>query len=174
MAPTGFANTSSTLDPTTKGFPEPANSVAYDYPMLSLLGMTSQMIGNINYDRKGNTLASGAPVIRDYGLNWYELYAQDSWRIKPNLTVTYGVRWELLPPPWEVNGFQASPTVNLGQQFDLNVANMKKGIGYVAMPPVSFVLGGPANNGAVFTILRSQISRHVSRSLTRRISRMIF
>jgi len=103
MAPTGFANTSSTLDPTTKGFPEPLNSVAYDYPMLSLLGMTSQMIGNFNYDRNGKILDEGAPVKRNYGLNWYELYAQDSWRIKPNLTVTYGVRWELLPPPWELS-----------------------------------------------------------------------
>lgn len=172
MAPTGFANTAnldpasgpvcnsstrttyaaggSTLDPCYGGFPEPANSVAYDYPMLSLLGMDSQMIGNFNYDRNGNTLPEGVPVKRNYGLNWYELYAQDSWRIKPNLTVTYGLRWELLPPPWEVNGLQASPTVDLGQQFNQNVANMKKGIGYEAMQPVSFVLGGPANNGRGF------------------------
>jgi hypothetical protein len=176
MAPTGFANTAnlnpaagpvcspltrtpnsfpypsggSTLDPCYGGFPEPANSVAYDYPMLSLLGMTSQMIGNFNYDRNGKILPDGAPVKRDYGLNWYELYAQDSWRIKPNLTITYGVRWELLPPPWEVNGFQASPTVDLGKAFDQNVANMKKGIGYEATQPITFVLGGPANNGRSF------------------------
>ena len=150
MAPTGFANTTSTLDPGAKGYPEPANSVAYDYPMISLLGMVSQMIGNFNYSRSGNTLAEGAPVKRNYGLNWYELYAQDSWRMKPNLTLTYGVRWELLPPPWEVNGLQASPTVDLGQQFNQNVANMKKGIGYETMQPVSFVLGGPANNGRGF------------------------
>jgi hypothetical protein len=168
MAPTGFANTSkfpvppnanplvcipgsgSTLDPCKLGFPEPASSVAYDYPMLSLLGMTSQMVGNFNYDRNGNSLASGAPVKRDYGLNWYELYAQDSWRMKPNLTVTYGLRWSLLPPPWEVNGLQASPTVNLGTQFDQNVANMKKGIGYQATQPLSFILGGPANSGPDF------------------------
>jgi hypothetical protein len=173
MAPTGFANTAnldpttlrpvcgpgtrtgnlaggSTLDPCYGGFAEPVNSVAYDYPMLSLIGMTSQMIGNFNYDRGGKLLAEGAPVKRNYGLNWYELYAQDSWRIKPNLTITYGMRWELLPPPWEVNGFEASPTVNLGKQFDQNIANMKKGIGYGATQPISFVLGGPANNGAGF------------------------
>jgi hypothetical protein len=150
MAPTGFANTTSTLDPGAHGYPEPANSVAYDYPMLSLLGMVSQMVGNFNYDRSGNTLAEGTPVKRNYGLNWYELYAQDSWRIKSNLTLTYGMRWEFFPPPWEVNGLQASPSVNLGQQFDQNVANMKKGIGYEGIQPVSFTLGGAANNGSGF------------------------
>ncbi len=152
MAPTGFANTGggSTLDPANKGYAEPLNSVAYDYPMLSLLGMVSQMVGNYNYDRSGNTLASGTPVKRDYGLNWYEMYAQDSWRIKPNLTITYGVRWELLPPPWEVNGLQASPSVDLGKLFNQDVASMKNGIGYEAIQPVSFSLGGPANHGSGF------------------------
>ena len=164
MAPTGFANTSSfanpgdtvcnsdgsTLDPCRQGYPEPANSVAYDYPMLSLLGMTSQMIGNYNYDKNGNTLAAGAPINRRYGLNWYEIYGQDTWRIKPNLTLTYGLRWELLPPPWEVNGYQASPTVNLGAQFNQTAKSMRQGTGYVAIDPVSFVLGGPANHGTGF------------------------
>ena len=150
MAPTGFANTGSTLDPGPQGYPEPLNSVAYDYPMLSLLGMVSQMVGNFNYDKQGNTLPQGTPVKRDYGLNWYEMYAQDSWRIKSNLTLTYGLRWELLPPPWEVNGLQATPNVNLGRQFDQNVANSKNGIGYESISPVSFTLGGPANHGAGF------------------------
>jgi hypothetical protein len=162
MSPTGFSNTytapsagspgnsGSSLDPHYGGFAEPQSSTAYDYPMLSLLGMVSQMIGNYNYDRNGNLVNAGIPVKRDYGLNWYELYAQDAWRIKPNLTLTYGLRWSLLPPPWEVNGLQASPSVNLGQRFNENVANMKKGIGFDAIPPVSFILGGPANNGPGF------------------------
>ena len=162
MSPTGFANTyappsggspgnaGSALDPHYGGFPEPVSTPAYDYPMLSLLGMASQMIGNYNYDRNGTLLGSGIPVKRDYGLNWYEIYAQDAWRIKPNLTVTYGLRWYLLPPPWEVNGLQASPSVNLGDRFNQNVANMKKGIGFDAQAPVSFNLSGSANNGPGF------------------------
>ena len=152
MAPTGFANTGggSILDPANKGYPEPLNSVAYDYPMLSLLGMVSQMVGNYNYDRNGNALASGAPVKRTYGLNWYQMYAQDAWRIKPNLTLTFGTRWELLPPPWEVNGLQATPSVNMGDLFNQSVASMRGGIGYEAIQPISFSLGGPANGGSGF------------------------
>ena len=176
MAPVGFANTAahdlpnplycepissgrggSPLDPchgtdssTGLPFPEPGSSSAYDYPMLGLLGMVSDVKANINYDRQGNTLAEGTPVKRNYGLNWYELYGQDSWRIKRNLTVTYGLRWSLFPPPWEVNGFQASPTFDLGQYLNQNARNMKNGLGYADAPLVSFVLGGPANNGAGF------------------------
>ena len=164
MSPTGFANTGGgELDPVNGGFPEPASTPAYDLPMLSLLGMVSDVVANYNYDKQGNLVSKGDPVKRNYGLDWYEFYGQDSWRIKPNLTVTYGVRWSLFPPPWEVNGFQASPTCvnsvqgqgvtcapwafNLGTEFNQMATNMKQGIGYSAIPLVSYILGGSANNG---------------------------
>lgn len=150
MSPTGFANSSSPLDPSNGGFPEPSSNTAYDYPMLSLLGMQSQIVANYNYDRSGKLVAPGTPIKRDYGLNWYEFYGQDAWRIKPNLTLTYGLRWSLFPPPWEVNGLQASPTFSLGNQFNQNVSNMKQGLGYDSSQLVSFVLGGKANNGSPF------------------------
>jgi len=176
MSPTGFANTGGgQLDPINGGFPEPASTPAYDLPMLSLLGLVSDIVVNYNYDKSGKVLnyaldpngnpisATGAPTKRNYGLDWYEFYGQDSWRIKPNLTVTYGVRWSLFPPPWEVNGFQASPTCikeintpgpgcpswafNLGTEFNQLVKNMKQGVGYNSVPLVSFILGGSANHG---------------------------
>jgi hypothetical protein len=90
-------------------------------------------------------IPEGTPIKRKYGLNWYEFYAQDSWRIKPNLTLTYGLRWSLFPPPWEVNGFQAGPTTSIGRLFEQNVRNMQKGLGYTSMPPLSFGLSGAAN-----------------------------
>jgi len=146
MSPTGFANTGGYLDPANAFLPEPASSFAYDYPVLALLGMVSDEVGNYNYDKQGNVLPAGLPVRRKYGLNWYELYGQDSWRVKPNLTLTYGLRWSMFPPPWEVNGLQASPTVNLGSQFNDIVKNMQQGVGYESVPLLAFQLGGAANN----------------------------
>jgi len=167
-SPIGFSFTSSTLDPQNAAAhpnlmincpgtpcapgtaPEPLSSTAYDRPLLAFYGMISDVVANYNLDRNGNVLNQGDPVKRNYGLNSYEFYGQDTWRIKPNFTLTYGLRWSFFPPPWETNGLQTSPTFGLGTQFATNVANMKQGLGYTSEPAMSFTLGGPANNGPGF------------------------
>ena len=149
MYPVGFANTGgqSPLDPINGGYPEPYSSSAYDYPMLGLLGMVSLVDANYNYYKDGTVQPQGTPVKRKYGLNWYEIYGQDSWRFKPNWTLNLGLRWSIFPPPWEVNGLQASPSSNLGKDFIQNSENMQNGLGYADVPVLSFIAGGKANNG---------------------------
>jgi len=65
--------------------------------------------------------------------------------VRPNLTVTYGLRYSLFSPPWETNGYQSSPSLNLGDWFHLRADNMAQGIGSWADPLVSFDLSGPAH-----------------------------
>jgi hypothetical protein len=157
-SPIGFAGTTSTLDPTNTSpnahpgisGPEPLTATQYDRPLLALYGMISDVVANYNLDKSGNALPQGAPVKRNYGLDWYEFYAQDAWRMKPNVTLTYGLRWSFFPPPWETNGLQTSPTFGLGTQFNQDVKNMLQGIGYGAEPAIMFNLSGPANNGPGF------------------------
>ncbi|HKH98330.1 MAG TPA: carboxypeptidase-like regulatory domain-containing protein [Candidatus Sulfotelmatobacter sp.] len=158
MSPTGIADSASPMDPTNLKLPggltapevDLSFKSGYDRPLIGLMGIVSDFVGQYNFDKSGNLLGQGSPVDRRYALNWYEMYAQDSWRAKQNLTVTYGVRWSLFPPPWETNGLQSASSFSLGKQFDTNVANMKQGMGYTSEPSIAFVPGGPVNHGPEF------------------------
>jgi hypothetical protein len=117
----------------------------YDYPMISLVGMVNQVNAQYNFNKNGTALPQGAPVTRHFAADAYEMYLQDAWKIKPNLTVTYGLRYSLFSPPWETNGLQVAPDTNLTDWFNLRAQNMAQGIPSNAAPLLSFNLAGPAN-----------------------------
>lgn len=118
---------------------------AYADPFIDILGVLSQTDASFNFDRNGNALPNGEPVRRTFASDEYELYSMDSWRVKPNLTLTGGLRWSLYSPPWETNGLQVAPTVSLGEWFEQRGANAAKGIPANAMEPFQFDLAGKAN-----------------------------
>lgn len=120
---------------------------SYDYPMIALLGAVTQVDANYNYRKDGSILPQGAPTTRHFGANSYEFYAQDSFRLKPNLTLNFGLRYSLFSPPWETTGLQVSPSMSLGKWFNQRGQNMLKGIPSNMDPLVSFDLSGPANGG---------------------------
>ena len=102
----------------------------------------------VAYDRDGTALPPFTMTHRDFHYNEYEFYGQDSWRIRPNLTLTYGLRWQYHSVPFEANGFEAVSNQNLNTIFPVRVANALQGIsGNDAAPIVSYNLGGPANHG---------------------------
>lgn len=149
LANTGVAGH---FDPGFEGFPAVDSSFGnnYDYPMIALVGMVSQVNAQYNFNRNGTALAEGAPVTRRFAADGYEMYAQDSFKFKPNLTLTVGLRYSLFSPPWETNGLQVVSNVNLTDWFNARGAGMLQGIPANAAPLVSFNLGGPANNGPGF------------------------
>lgn len=121
--------------------------VAWQDAMMATLGIISQVNARYNFDRTGTALPLGAPVPRLYGANEYEWYFQDTWKLKPNFTVTLGVRHSLFTPPWELRGSQVAPNISLGEWFDLRGGNMQKGIPSNQAPRISYDLAGPANGG---------------------------
>ncbi|MCX6550877.1 MAG: hypothetical protein NTY02_07710, partial [Acidobacteria bacterium] len=67
------------------------------------------LTGNADGTCTACTYAEDESDIR-VGLRWnrYEMYAQDTWRIKPNVTLDYGVRYSLYPPLTEVDNHLAT------------------------------------------------------------------
>ncbi len=145
----GFANTGADFDPTSTGRPDvsPDFANSYDYPMIALLGMVTQVDAAYNYLKDGSVLPQGAAVTRHFAFNGYEFYGQDSFKVKPNLTITYGLRWSLFSPPWETTGLQVAPNFSLTDFFKGRANNMVAGIPSNVDPLVQFDLAGPANGG---------------------------
>ncbi len=63
--------------------------------------LTQTFIGNINEDAFLPFQAEGVVTLQaiQTRLNQYNFYAQDEWKLRPNLTINYGVRWEVNPAP---------------------------------------------------------------------------
>lgn len=152
----GISNTKSPIDPANNGFPtvDSGFRLGYDYPIIAMMGIVSQIDGQFNFDKTGTALPQGAALKRRYGADEYELYAQDSWRVKPNLTVNFGLHYSLFSPPWETNGVQVSPfgypigggkPMGLGQWFQLRATKAASGGSSVDDPLIEYNLSGPAN-----------------------------
>ena len=81
-----------------------------------------------NYNRQLQLLPPNSPVSRRYAQNSYEPYVQDVWKIKPNLTLTLGLRYSLFSPIWETNGLQVCPSPSLGKWFANRAAAGNNGV----------------------------------------------
>jgi len=112
--------------------------------LASVIGRYSEYSANLVYDPSGHLQPVGTPSIRSFATEEYEVYGQDSWRLRPNLTVNYGLRWSTSTPVYERNGVQVVPNVNLTDYFNERKASAFNGVPFT--DSISFVLGGKANN----------------------------
>ena len=123
-----------------------ANS--YKWAFVNLVGAVPSRTNNYNYHLDSATsataLAEGVPVERHFKANEYEGYAQDAWRIKPNLTMTFGVRYTILQTPYESKGQEVLPTVDTHKWFQDRAA--AAAAGQVNQPDLTFAPGGKYYN----------------------------
>ncbi len=141
----GIANTKSSLDPSAFGFPAVDSDFAasYDFAMAALVGLIPQVTANYELTKNLSLIQQGTLVPRHFRDHEYEMYAQDQWRLKPNLTFTYGLRYSILQPPYETTGTQVAPTISLHDWF--NQRSISAYNGQVYDPTIGFGLAGQAN-----------------------------
>ncbi|HTZ73524.1 MAG TPA: carboxypeptidase-like regulatory domain-containing protein [Candidatus Aquilonibacter sp.] len=111
------------------------------------LGRYSNVSASYNYDVNGNALPQNQVSFRDYHSTQYEAFGQDTWSVRPDLTLTAGLRWSFHNPLSEVNGFEAIQNQTPNGLFALRLQQAEQGIsGPDAVPFITYSLGGSANN----------------------------
>jgi hypothetical protein len=109
----------------------------------ALVGRFSQFQAFFLFNKDGSLLPQGSPSERTFATEEYDVYFQDSWRIRSNFTLTYGLRYGISKPVYEVNGFEVKPNISLGEYFNRRRISMGAGVPYNEL--ISLDLSGPAN-----------------------------
>jgi hypothetical protein len=117
---------------------------SYEIAFANLVGTIPQITDVFNYKltspTSGTALADGAPLERHFVTNELEWYVQDAWRLKPNLTLTVGVRHTILQTPYEANGQEVTPTIDTHAWFLQRESAAQKG--QVYEPDLTFSPAG--------------------------------
>jgi hypothetical protein len=104
-------------------------------------------VTQIAYTRTGPNLTLNPPNTPAYDkstIPFYNLYAGDTWRMKPTFTLSYGLGWTLEMPPTEAQGKQVVFVDASGKPIDtqayLNSRESAALAGQVYNPEVGFTL----------------------------------
>jgi hypothetical protein len=113
-----------------------------------MLGRIGNVNSDFNYNAQGSVLPQLTGDQRYYRYYQTQVYAADSWKVTRNLTLSYGVNYQNFSVPYETRGLESTINTYFDQYFAARIAQSKASItGPTAVPLISYILGGKANNG---------------------------
>ncbi len=142
------ANPALSLRPADIGTTGTEPSYDYDQAFLFSLGRIAEVSSDFNYNAQGSVLPQLTGDQRYYKYYQTQVYAADQWKVTRNLTLTYGVTYQNFSVPYETRGLESTINTNYDNYFSARVAQSIAGqTGATAVPLISYILGGKANNG---------------------------
>ncbi len=126
------------------------NLADYDYDTAYgfLLGRIANDDSDFNYTAGGTPLAQLTGDQRFYKYYQTQLYSQDTWKVIPSLTLSYGLTYQKFSVPYESRGLETTEPLTADQYMAARITQSALGqTGPMAVPLIAYVLGGKANNG---------------------------
>jgi hypothetical protein len=91
-----------------------ANAAALLTDVAGILSTVSQTFNSTSQTSGYQTAAEN----RNYRQNQFGIYAGDSWRVNPRLTVNFGLRWDYYGPVGEADGLVLLPEIPQGSNIN--------------------------------------------------------
>lgn len=120
---------------------------AWDVPaqgaIVALIGRLTGYGANFNFNTSGSLIPANTSIDREFKTEEYDFYLQDTWKIRPNVTLTAGLRYGLSVPVYETSGYETVPSIELSEYLDRTIVAMNQGGNY--REPISVRLAGKVN-----------------------------
>jgi hypothetical protein len=124
------------------------NKAEYDWDQAFafMIGRIGEVSSVFNYNKAGQALKQLTGDQRYYRSYQTQLYFQDSFKVVPSLTVSYGMAYQFFSVPYETRGLQAVENISFDQYLKARLAQSQEGAdGPGAVPLISYLLGGKGN-----------------------------
>jgi hypothetical protein len=126
---------------------DPGSTTIYDNLFSTALGVVASVSSNFNYNNKGVALTTGSGLDLNYRNYETEVYVGDTWKVTPQFTLSYGLRYQAYTVPYETHGTQAISNINFDDYFAARLKQSAAGLqGNSVVPLISYNYGGKANN----------------------------
>ena len=118
----------------------------WDTAFTLMLGHYANIASNFNNGQDLNPIPQGTGHTRKYRYYETELYFQDTFRMRDDLTMTYGLRYQYYSVPYETGGLEAIPDQGLAAFFDPRAADAPNGGANFSF--INYNFGGKANHAS--------------------------
>jgi hypothetical protein len=128
-----------------------SNIATYDYDQAFtyMLGRIAEVSSDFNYNAKGSVLPQLTGDQRYYRYYQTQGYIEDSWKVMPSLTLTYGLNYQWFTVPYETRGLESTEPFTFDQYMQARIQQSALSqTGATAVPLIAYYLGGKANGSS--------------------------
>lgn len=121
----------------------------WDQAFTFMLGHIGDINADYNYTANGSALPQLTGDQRMYRYYQMQLYAEDSWKLLPSLTLSYGLTYRWYSVPYETRGLESTEPFTFDEYMAARIKQSSLSqTGPTAVPLIAYYLGGKGNGSA--------------------------